>query len=313
MKENKNILITGGTGFIGSNLIRKLIELDFNISVIGLDNLKNSKIADLNDKIIFYQSDLSNKYNLGEILKKSNPAIIIHLASLINLERDNLLVEKLMKNFEITLNIYNGALNLKDLKGIINLGSAEEYGGNIPPFRESQKETPTSPYSLSKTCINYLSSYFYRIHNLPIVTLRPFVVYGEYQTNHQLIPQIISKCLRNEPIETTLGNQTRDFIYVQDLVNAILKIIQNPHKALWGETINICSGEEVKIRDIILKIKQETNSNSEIKFGAIDYRNGESMNFFGSNEKAKLLLDWELEYSFEEGLKKTIIWNKNQF
>ena len=312
MKENKNILITGGAGFIGSNLIRALIELDFNISVIGLDNIKNSKISDLKDKINFFQSDLSSKYNLREILKKSNPSIIIHLASLINLKRDINLIETMMKNFETTLNLYNESSNLDELKCIISLGSAEEYGDNSSPFNEKQREAPSSPYSLSKTCVNYLSSYFYRIDNLPITTIRPFVVYGEYQTNNQLIPYIISKCLKNEEIITTTGEQTRDFIYIKDLIRAIIKIIENFDKKLFGETINICTGNEIKIKDAILFIKKETNSNSKINFGALPYRGGENMHFFGSNEKAKLLLNWNPKYSFEEGIKRTINWHKQK-
>jgi len=310
MKENK-ILITGGTGFIGSNLVRKLIESNFKVAVMSNDNIKDSKIKDLIGKIEFIRLDLLNEETTNKEIKNLNPSIIVHLAASINVSRDIFTLKSVMKNnIQITNNIYKSCFGLKELKCIISMGSSEEYGKNKPPFEESQREYPVSPYSLSKTYVSYLSQYLYRNCKLPIVILRPFLVYGEYQTNDQFIPYVIKQCINNKAIDMTNGDQTRDFIYVKDLVSAIMKTIENPDNCL-GEIINICSGKETKVKEAALLIKELTKSESKINLGKLPYRKGENMHFYGSNKKAKRLLGWEPEYLLKEGLKITIEWYKS--
>ncbi|MBW2988644.1 hypothetical protein DRJ48_01440 [Candidatus Woesearchaeota archaeon] len=310
MKKAKTILITGGAGFIGSNLVRGLLSEGYSVNVVDICDIEGSKIEDLKQSIRFFKLDLLQARELEQLMRTLNPDAIIHLAASINLTREAGLVEGMMQsNFQTTLNLYLAAMRLKGLRCVISLGSAEEYGQNHVPFAEYQREMPVSPYSLSKVCITYLSSYFHRIHNLPTIILRPFSVYGEYQTNKQFVPFVISKCLRNEPVELTAGEQTRDFVYVGDLVEAMLMAIENPEDAL-GEVINICTGREISIREAALVIKRVTGSTSELRFGALPYRSGESMHFFGANKKARLLIGWSPRHTFEQGIKKTVEWYK---
>lgn len=310
MKKNETILITGGSGFIGYNLIKSIVN-KFNLSVIGLEDIKDTKIKEFEERIKYYKLNLEDKESVTEIIRKINPSFIIHLASFVNTKRDINLIEPMMKNFYMSLNVYLAALQTNNLRGIVNFGSAEEYGNNSVPFDEKFKEIPLSPYSLSKTCINYLSSYFYRNHNLPIVTLRPFVVYGDYQTNNQFIPYVIKQCLTNSPVDMTNGEQTRDFIYVMDVIDAIIKIINNPGEKIFGQTINLCAGTETSIKDVALLIRELIGSNSEINLGAIEYRENEKMRFFGKNNKARDLLNWVPKNDLRGGLKKAVDWYKN--
>lgn len=308
MKEDR-VLITGGDGFIGSNLIRELLKNNYKISTTSRKPLEETSLKDLRGKIDFHKLDLTNSNHVNLLIENIKPTVIIHLASIIDKRKDQEGVNNSMKNLQMSKNIYNACLNLEDLKIIINFGSAEEYGNNKSPLTESQKEIPTSPYSLSKTQIRILSTYFHNAHSLPITTLKPFSIFGENQSPTMLIPYMITQCLNNNPIETTPGQQTKDFIYVKDLISAIELVIENPKKELFGETINICSGEEVKVKDVILKIKELTKTNSEIKFTK-SYNKSEAMRFYGSNKKAKKLLNWEPKYEFNEALEQTINWYK---
>lgn len=289
MRAN-DIVITGGSGFIGINLFH-----EFNDNCTILD--KNPLHVDNS-----VQLDMLDLPSLKKILKTLNPTIIIHLAG--SLEETE---AAFINNVKLTYNLYKAASNLRTLKYIITFGTSDEYGQNKPPFVETQKEMPSTFYSLSKTYITYLSTYFFQQQKLPIVVVRPFLVYGEYQKK-QFIPHVINQCLGNEPIVMTPGEQTRDLVYVKDIGMAVKKIIEKP--GLGGNIFNLCSGKETKLRDIAVLIKKITNSKSDINFNRA-YRKAEIMRLYGSNEKAQKLIGWSPKYSFREGITKTIEWYKH--
>ncbi len=307
--KKKTIVVTGGAGFIGLNLVQSLAKENFEVVVFNKKDVP-AYAKDALKKIKLLELDLLEEDKLKNALRSINPSILVHLAANNNPDRNPKNIKELMKdNFDTTLSIYTAALELKNLECIITLGSAGEYEGNEVPFVETQKELPASPYSFSKTCAGNLSSYFFRVHGLPIITLRPFVVYGECQTSNMFIPSVIRKCLQNEIVDMTPGEQSKDFVYVKDLVNAIISCINTKDKkSLLGEVINICTGEEVMLKDAVLLIKKETSSSLQINFGALKYRENENMHFYGSNEKARQLLNWSPQYSFEEGIKNTVKW-----
>jgi len=303
--NKEKILVTGGTGFVGINLVRHLVELGQEVVVWGRAELETSSLKELKHKIKFVKINLLEEVAVKESLLKINPSFIVHLAVNNESKRDPQLIKSLIQdNCESALNIYNAARELKTLKGIIVMGSAAENEQNQTPFDEEQKEKPASPYGLSKLFQTKLSDYFFRMHSLPIIVLRPTQGYGPYQSKG-LISYIITKCLDNETIDTTFGEQPKDFVYIKDIVRAITLIMENPLPVL-GEKVNISTGRETKLKDLILLIKALTHSSSVINFGAMPYRDGEGMHFFASNKKAKNLLGWEPEYSLEQGLKETI-------
>lgn len=315
MKNRETILVTGGTGFVGSNLVRKLTHAGYAVVACGLKEFPGSNLGDLKGAIEFFKFNLLERAKLKKILKKINPFLIVHCASNTNPDRNPETLQQAMReNFETTLHLYCSALELKNLKGIIAFGSAGEYEQGPMPFVETQREMPASPYSFSKMCMTSLASYFYRNHNLPVLVVRPSVLYGEYQTNHQLIPLLIRKCLAHEAISMTGGEQAKDFLYVQDLAEAVLKIVQamkeDGNKNIAGEIINLCTGAKITMKEVARLIKKTTQSRSEIHFGAMEYRNKENMLFYGSNRKAKSLLNWSPQYTFEQGIQNTIRWFK---
>ncbi len=306
----EKFLITGGTGFIGVNLVHHLIELGHEVIVWSRSPLESSTLEDLKNRIKFQQVDLLDEEAVKKKLLEANPTLIVHLASFNNnsLRTPSAIKPMLKDNVETAVNLYSAALELKELKCIITTGSAAENELNEAPFNEEQKEKPASPYGLSKACLSYLSSYFYRWYKLPIVVVRLSQVYGKHQING-FVPAMITKCLRNETIDTTSGEQSRDFVYIKDVIRAFMLIVENPQK-VQGEIINISTGKETKIKDATLLIKQMTGSASVINFGAVPYRPGDNMHFCASYAKAKRLLGWEPEYSFEKGLEETVEWWK---
>ncbi len=304
---NKKILVTGGAGFIGSNLVEKLILLGAKVFVLVRENTDLWRLNPVMNKISLYEADFLNYNNLKETMDKINPEIIFNCMADIRVKRDSELLNHMINNnFNSTLNLIK-ATKKDSLKLFINFGTCEEYGDGKVPFRESQKEIPVSPYSLSKTMSTYLSSYLAKIENFPIITVRPFLTYGPRQINDQLIPFMIRSMLRGEKVNAGKMEQTRDFIHIDDVVSALVKIPVSEIKN--GEIINICSGKEIQIKEVVMKICELTGrSFKEYVETSAPYRIGEMMNFYGSNEKAKKLLSWEPKIPLDEGLKETVEW-----
>jgi nucleoside-diphosphate-sugar epimerase len=136
--------------------------------------------------------------------------------------------------------------------------------------------------------------------------VRPFAVYGPRQSSRFLIPQVILHALRREDFPTTLGEQGRDWIYVEDVVDGIIRASLSEEAI--GQIINLCSGQEHTVREVVGRVLEIMGNPIEARFGALPYRRGEIWHLVGDNAKAKELLGWEPKVSLEEGLRRTIAW-----
>jgi nucleoside-diphosphate-sugar epimerase len=203
------------------------------------------------------------------------------------------------------------ALDRIDYEYFIHTGTNEEYGYNDVPFREDMKEKPTSPYSVSKCAGEMFCLMHHKAYGRPTVILRPFNAYGPWQSCNRIIPEVIVSSLLGEDIKMTGGEQTREFNYIDDIVEGIIKASKS-RKAI-GELINIGCGEEHSIRDVVKKIVGIVGNNNKILFGALPYRRNEIWRMFCDNSKARELLEWEPEHTLDRGLKKTIDWYRMEF
>jgi nucleoside-diphosphate-sugar epimerase len=149
----------------------------------------------------------------------------------------------------------------------------------------------------------------FKTMELPIITLRPFLTYGPYQDTDMFIPSLLYHCLNGKDFPMTEGTQTREFNYIDDIVDAYL--LAATCRDAIGEVINIGNGIEYKIKDIAEKIVKMIGNPIRLLIGAISKRPGETSHFFCSNEKAKRLLGWSPKVGLDEGLEKTIRWYRN--
>jgi nucleoside-diphosphate-sugar epimerase len=307
--SKERYLVTGGTGFIGSYITNKLVSQNKDVYIFALSDKENWRI-DEEEKVNILYGDISNFDRINSVVREINPTFIFHLAAYVNVDRDLSAIDKAIDiNFRGTLNLLK-ALNEIDYKLLINTGTCEEYGIGEVPFVEDQKEHPVSPYSFSKTTNTYLCELFANIYKMPIITVRPFLTYGPKQVSNMLIPQLIYSGINSKKLELTSGEQTRDFIFVEDVADAYIKFSENYKKIKKHEIFNIGTGLELKIRDVV-KIISSYFPDTNFELGALNYRKGETMNFYSSSDKIKSLLQWEPNYNFKEGIKKTISWWTN--
>ena len=190
-----------------------------------------------------------------------------------------------------------------ELLGFVQIGSSDEYGITSAPQNEEQQEFPFSSYSYAKFAATHLIRYLNRAEGFPGKILRPFLIYGPGQDEARLIPYVIRKALNNQKIEISSGSQIRDFLYIQDAVDAIFLALVN--EKVNGKIINIGSGNPVKVKDIVEKIISIVG-NGQPLYGNRKLRKGESKNLYPDIGYAKEYLSWEPKTSLEEGINEII-------
>ena len=317
----KNIIVTGGLGFIGSNLIKFLILKKFNIinidKVTYSSNFYNIKEYNKNKYYKFIKCDLNNKKKLSKIIFKYKPAGIFNLAAETHVDRsiDN------PKDF-IDSNIL-GVYNLLEVfkkyskinkSKLIHISTDEVYG-DILKGRSHEKfpYKPSSPYAASKAASDHLVYSYVRTYKIPALITNCSNNYGPKQHPEKLIPKLIYNILNNKslPIYGN-GKNSREWIYVIDHCEALLKVFKN---GKIGEFYNIGSNKNLNNLEIckaLLKIANNlTTIGSNVKINFIKDRPGHDIRYALNSNKILKKLNWKSKTNFEKGLKKTFLWYLN--
>lgn len=297
--ENKKILITGAGGFIGRHLVSALSGLDIELYSIDFKEMV------YNFSGTEYIGKLEDSSFLKSSIKDIQPDIVFHLAAKkARVYSIDDFFQAIETNLVGSLNLFSALNEVASPESIVVLGTAEEYGRGAAPYNENMREAPVSSYSFSKTCMTHLCQVLHDLYKLPFVILRPTVAYGPFQNEEMFLPALINSLLRGNEFSMTAGEQTRDFIYVDDLVEAMLSAANS--KRAIGEVINVGSASPVTIRELASRVQTLIGKEGLLGFGKREYRKGEIMNYSIDNSKAVNLLDWNPNISLDEGLKRTI-------
>jgi UDP-glucose 4-epimerase len=305
--KNKKILVTGGAGFIGSHLVNRLVQLNAKVFVIVKYNsiIDSPRLVKIWNKINIIEADLRNTDSVSE-MKKLNFDVVFHLAAY-NHVGDSFkhVFENVNSNLLSTINLLNHGPNIKKL---IHMGTSEIYGvQKILPFNTSETPNPMSPYGVTKYASELFSLLKSKHTNLNLLNVRPFNTFGPFQSEKAIIPEIILKCLNNQEIKTTKGKQTREFNYVDNIIDGILFLDKKIKNSL--KPINVGSNTPISIKDLVQKIHKYSHSSSKLKIGALKYRPNEIWKM-QANNKFITSQGWKPKIKFDEGLKKTIEWYK---
>jgi NAD dependent epimerase/dehydratase len=316
--KNK-IFVTGSEGFIGSHIVQLLIKKGFFVKALVQYNSFSSwgwlEELNLNEKkrieVIF--GDVRDLGGIKRVTKDCNN--IIHLAALISIPYSYHSPRMYLEtNITGTLNILEAAKENK-IEHLIHASTSEVYGtAQYIPIDEKHPLQGQSPYSATKIAADKLVESYYRSFDLPVTTLRPFNVFGPRQSARAIIPTIISQIMNNQVVKIGSLNPTRDLNYVGDTAEAFVKCINK--KNTFGETINIGSGFEISIGDLVVLIANLMKKKIKIikDKERIRPEKSEVLQLVSSTKKAKDLLNWQSQYKnidgLAEGLKKTINWFK---
>jgi nucleoside-diphosphate-sugar epimerase len=305
MLENKKVLIVGGTGFIGMHIARKALEYGFDVTIIS----KKQKDCESLDSVEYITADVSQKNNLLIQLKGKLFNYVVNVGGYID-------HANYFNGGNSVFDVhFNGVRNLVDcidrseLITFVQIGSSDEYGGNLAPQFETQREAPISPYSCAKVASTHFLQTLFITEKFPAVILRLFLVYGPGQGKERFLPQIIKGCVHNQKFPASKGEQLRDFCFIDDFVQAVFSTLDNDNA--YGEVINISSGESTSIKKIVDMVVNIIGF-GQPQFGQIAYRDGENMALYANIDKAEKLLGWRPGTSLEKGLAETIKWMKGQ-
>jgi len=315
--KDKTILVTGGAGAIGSNLTRALCETEAKMVII-IDNLSSSYMWNVPSlpNVMFVEGDITNEIDLKKVFNEK-PKIVYHLAAFFANQNSIDYPEKdLHVNGFGTLKLLEYS-RLTGVEGFIYASSGcSIYGSNSPlPLKEKfVSMNLSSPYQITKMLGELYCNFFYNHYNLPVVKIRIFNSYGPGEVPGQyrnVIPNFIYWAMNGKILPITgTGKETRDFTYVGDIIDGLLRA--GYYKEAIGEDINLASGKEIKIIDLANMINMIAGKSNGIKF--VQRRKWDTKNrLLASIDKARRILGYEPKTSFEEGLKNTIQWFRDNW
>lgn len=312
----ETILITGGVGFIGSNFVRYLFKNYPDYHIIVLDaltyagNTDNIAESIKNDaRFDFWYGNVRNGELVNELVSKSD--IVVHFAAESHVARsifDNtIFFETDVLGTQVVANAVVKHQN--SVERFIHISTSEVYGTALEiPMTEEHPLNPASPYASAKAGADRLVYSYWVTYDIPAIIIRPFNTYGPNQHLEKVIPRFISSALLDEPLTVHgSGENTRDWIYVEDLCQALDKVMHVSLGKVMGQVINIGTGRDVAIKTIA-EIVLDKLSKPKSLITHMGDRPAQIMKHVASTNKAFQILGWKAETDFDEGLTKTIRW-----
>jgi nucleoside-diphosphate-sugar epimerase len=292
---NKKFLIVGGTGFIGYSIIKKLLRQKS--KVFSLSTSKPKKLRKLSN-VKYLKGNIKKFSEINKILKNKEFDYVINCGGYVEHVNKK---EVYDSHYKGSINLYN-IFKKKKLNQFIQIGSSTEYGNVKVPHDENYICKPSGIYGKMKLKATKFFLKQFRQNNFPVTIIRFYQVYGPYQDFNRFIPQLIKSSIQKKNFITSHGNHFRDFLFIEDAVDAIIKTIKS--KKTYGEILNIGFGKGTKLKSIMNLIKKKNNFLAPM-FGKIKTRTGEQLLIFPKIKKSKKLISWYPRTSISKGLEKT--------
>ncbi len=297
--KDKKILVTGGNGYLGRNLINRL--LIYQAKIFSLDLVHDHQNKENN----YYNINLLDNETLVKIMDIIKPDIIYHLAASLDRTRDFSETNNILNiNLTGTVNLLNALKNIQ-YENLIFTSTSDVYGGASAkaPFRENDIFIPASPYSLSKFCAETAIQTFSELNKKRYTILRLFNFVGKDMPDNFFIPQLIKKIRQNMDFDMTYGEQIRDILYIDDILEALILSLQ---ERAYNNVFNVCSSQGQTIKHIALEIKKVLKSKSNLNFGNLPYRENEIWEMVGDNTKIEQSLGFNPRFKFTDIIKKLV-------
>ncbi len=313
--EQKKIVVTGGGGFLGSHVVKELLAK--NNEVIVLDDFSNGKMAHLqafqaHPKLTIIKGDIVNVADVKRAF--AGCQMVIHLAVLD-------LRQSIKEPHRVNTVIVDGTMNCLDaarenqVELFLNCSSSEAYGtAEYVPMDEKHPLRPETPYAAAKVAQDMYTFSYGRTYGLPWTTIRPFNMYGP--NSHwqgyrgELIPKMIVRAMNKQPLVLFgEGDQTRDFLYVEEAAKAVLAVADNP--ACRNRDINFCTGQETSVRRIAELICANFGLDPQVLIQKQPPRPGDVMRHMGDSRVFQEIVGFAPQIGIEEGIQKTIAWFKS--
>jgi nucleoside-diphosphate-sugar epimerase len=305
----EKIAVTGPTGFIGSHLVKALVEIGCRPTLLARAP-RHDRLDPAAGKLRWVKMDITDRDSVDRVISQEPPDVIFHLAGTRGRHQTADAFQDCTEvNILGTVRLLAAATRA-GVGRVVLLGSADEYGNQPGPLSENLNLQPKSPYAISVAAATRLAQAMFAKEGCPVVVLRPFTVYGPGQPSDMFVAEAIECAVEGTTFRMTEGKQRRDLVFVADLIRAIISAAQSPDLA--GRVINVGSGECHKLCDVANLIWALTSSNAPLLIGARQAESAELHDTWADISLARELLGWTPRVNLETGLAVTIEWNRQR-
>lgn len=302
----KRIILTGGTGFIGTNLARRLLREGHDLHLLVRPNYKPWRIEEIKNDVHLHVVDLANAVALNSVVEQIRPDWIFHLAVYGAYPFQSDVQQMVQTNIIGTINLFAACLRT-DFAAFVNTGTSSEYGfkDHAPP--ETEFLEPNSNYALTKASATLFCRYTAQSQRVHLPTLRLYSVYGPYEESTRLMPTLIRQGLKGELPALVNPDTAHDYVYVEDVVDAYLLAATKPNQEP-GAVYNVGTGTQTSLRKVVEVARRVMGIAVEPKWGSMPNRNWDTSVWVADNRKIRETLGWQPRYSFEKGFPLTVEW-----
>ncbi len=301
----KRVFVTGASGFLGTNLVRRLIESGAEVHALVRPSSDMWRLRDVLTRITLHRADIRRQDELRGILRLVAPEFIFHLAARGVSRCDSDRRELFEANVVGTANLLEASSPL-DYERFVHLGGSSEYGSNARPMSENDRLEPVTAYGASKAAASLLCRQFARSEDRRLVILRPFSVYGPWEPATRLIPTAIMAALHGRDMALTPPGIRRDLVFVDDVIDSCLAAAERD--VAPGEIVNIGSGREWSNEEVVAAAEALCGRKIRVRLGEYPVRASDAPHWVAEIRKAERVLGWAPTHSLDEGLEKTIAW-----
>lgn len=306
----KKVLITGGAGFVGANFVHKFLALGHEVFVVERRGANLWRLEKVKSNIKIYFLDIADSVQIERCVQEIKPEIVLHFATYGAYQRFQQDVKTTIDtNLTGTIHLLNACLKA-NVACVINTSSSSEYGIKEMPMKEDDVLEPNNLYGITKSAATYYATIMAKKMNLPVVTTRLFSVYGPLEEKERLIPSIVLSCINNKDLALSKPTSVRDYIFIDDVVDAYCALINNIHKVM-GEVFNIGTGNQSTIAEVVTLVQEITGSSVTPEYDKITVAQTEPVSWVANTSKMESALHWKPTHSLKEGLKKNVAWFKD--
>ncbi len=309
MRAPRRVLVTGAGGFIGANLVRRLLADGHEVTGVVRPLGTRWRLDGVAKDMALAEADLGDPGDVEQAFRAARPEWVLHCAAHGAYSWETDFPRMVRSNLLATDNLLRAALDA-GCSAFVHAGTSSEYGYKDHPAREDERIEPNSPYAVTKAAAGALCRQVARDSGLPATSLRIYSAYGPWEDPGRLVPKLIAHGRRGELPPLVAPDTARDFVHVEDVTEAFVRAAEAAPPD--GAVFNVCSGRQTSLREIVQVARRVLSVEAEPRWGSTPARSWDTATWVGDPGKAGRELGWEAGHGLEDGLRRTADWMERE-